>query len=310
MEPTLENEDATNLADVENDDVLDQAEVADDQISEDDDLDTLEETEEVQPEDDTEEIDHDGKKYKVPKDLKDSFLRQADYTQKTQVLAEERKALASRATEIAQQAEVLQATATQRANLALIDQQIEAFSSTNWNAYDTSDPQIAAWVAQQAMQWQQLRDAKAGLEGSISQAEADLRANSERATANAIAQADAILAKEVEGWSPQLVNTLASYASENFGFSGEELRDSLVNPDGTPDVRSFKVLARLHKAETELAALKAKQTSTAQASKLAAVKPAATVGGRTNGYKPGLDDSLPTEEWMRRRDAQAAKARR
>lgn len=307
MEPTLENEDATNLADVENETVLDQAEVADDQIS-DDDLDTPKEPQEGQLEDETEEIDHDGKKYKVPKDLKESFLRQADYTQKTQAIAEERRALAARATEISQQAEILQATAGQRANLALIDQQIEAFSATNWNQYDTSDPQVSAWVAQQAMQWQQLRDAKASLEGNISQAEQHLKATSERTTANAIAQADAILAKEVEGWSPQLVNTLASFAADNFGFSGEELRDSLVNSDGTPDTRSFKVLARLHKAETELAALKAKQTSTAQASKLAAVKPAATVGGRTNGYKPGLDDSLPADEWLRRRNAQAAKA--
>jgi len=301
MEPTLENEDATNLADVENDDVLDQAEVADDQIS-DDDLDTSEEPDEGQPEDDIEEIDHDGKKYKVPKDLKDSFLRQADYTQKTQAVAEERKALATRASELAQQAEVIQATATQRASLALIDQQLETFRQTDWNQVD---PQV---VAQYTLQWQQLRDAKADIEGSISQAEQHLKATSERATANAIAQADALLAKEVEGWSPQLVNTLASFASQNFGFSGEELRDSLVNPDGTPDTRSFKVLARLHKAETELAALKAKQTSSAQTSKLAAVQPAKTVSGKSSGYKPGLDDDLPVEEWTRRRNAQLAKA--
>ena len=307
MEPTLENEDATNLVDVENDAVLDSAEVADDQIS-DDDLDTSEEAGDGQPEDDTEEIDYEGKKYKLPKELKDAVLRQADYTQKTQAIAEERRALAARATEIGQQAEILQATATQRANLALIDQQIEAFASTNWNAYDTSDPQVAAWVSQQAMQWSQLRDAKANLEGTISKAEAELRATSERTTANAIAQADAMLSKEVEGWSPQLVSTLATYARTELGVTEQELRDSLVNPDGTPDTRTFKVLARLHKAETELAALKSTQSKAAQASKLASVQPAKTVGGKTNGYKPGLDDSLPAEEWMRRRNAQAAKA--
>ena len=41
----------------------------------------------------SEEIEHDGKKYKVPKALKDSFLRQADYTHKTKALAEQRKAI-------------------------------------------------------------------------------------------------------------------------------------------------------------------------------------------------------------------------
>jgi len=304
MEPTLENEDATNLADVENDDVLDQAEVADDQISEDD-LDTSEEAEDGQPEDDTEEIDHDGKKYKVPKDLKDSFLRQADYTVKTQALAEDRKALAARATEIAQQAEVLQATASQRANLALIDQQLETFRQTDWSQYD---PQS---VAQYTLQWQQLRDAKADIEGSISQAEQQLKAQSERFTANAVAQAEKILAQEIPNWGQEVIQKTVE-AGSSFGFTAQEIHASLVGEDGSPDTRSFKVLtelSRLRAVEAEFNALKAKQTSTAQASKLAAVKPAATVGGRTNGYKPGLDDSLPADEWMRRRNAQIAKAR-
>lgn len=305
MELILEDETATNPVEAPNDDVLDSSEVADDQVS-DDSLDTSEEPEEGQPEDDTEEVDFEGKKYKLPKELKDAVLRQADYTRKTQEIAETRKALESRASEIAQQAEIAQATAEQRVNLKLIDQQLQTFTATNWQDYAAQYGADA--VATAMAQWQQLRDAKSEIEGTISHAEAELRATSERATANAIAQADALLAKEVEGWSPQLVNTLASYAAENFGFTGEELRDSLVNPDGTPDIRSFKVLARLHNAETKLAALEAKQTSAAQTSKLASVQPAKTVGGKTNGYKPGLDDSLPAEEWMRRRNAQLAKA--
>ena len=42
-------------------------------------------------ESDDEEIEHDGAKYKVPKPPKEAFLRQADYTTKTQTLAEERR---------------------------------------------------------------------------------------------------------------------------------------------------------------------------------------------------------------------------
>lgn len=305
MEPTLENEDATNLVDVENDAVLDSAEVADDQIS-DDDLDTSEEAGDGQPEDDTEEIDYEGKKYKLPKELKDAVLRQADYTRKTQEIAETRKALESRASEIAQQAEIASVTAEQRVNLKLIDQQLQTFSGMNWQQYAAEYGSDA--VAASMAQWQQLRDARSEIEGTITKAEAELRATSERTTANAIAQADAMLSKEVEGWSPQLVSTLATYARTELGVTEQELRDSLVNPDGTPDTRTFKVLARLHKAETELAALKSTQSKAAQASKLASVQPAKTVGGKTNGYKPGLDDSLPAEEWMRRRNAQAAKA--
>jgi hypothetical protein len=90
--------------------------------------------------------------------------------------------------------------------------------------------------------------------------------------------------------------------------SPQELRESVINPDGTPDTRTIKVLARLHKAETELATLKAEKTKAQQASKQASVTPAKAVGQRAGGYKPGLNDDLPIEEYMRRRNAQIAKA--
>ena len=46
--------------------------------------------EETEPEDDTDEVEFEGKKYRVSKDIKDALLRQADYTRKTQELAEHR----------------------------------------------------------------------------------------------------------------------------------------------------------------------------------------------------------------------------
>ena len=73
-----------------------------------------------------------------------------------------------------------------------------------------------------------------------------------------------------------------------------------------PGPRFF--LARLHRAETELAKLKGQATKAQQAAKQAAVTPAKAVGQRAGGYKPGLDDSLPADEWLRRRNAQLAKA--
>lgn len=307
MEFVLENEDTTNPVEVEDDAVLDQTEVVDEYVS-DDDLETSEEAGDGQPEDDSEEIDYEGNKYKVPKALKDGFLRQADYTRKTQEVAEERKALATRASEVAQQAEILSLTSQDRANLTLVDQELNRLANTDWSAYDTSDPQVAAWVAQQSMQYAQLEAAKRGLEGSISKAESEYRASSERIVANAISQAGGLLAKEVDGWSTELANNLMLFAANEFGVSGEELRDSLVGPGGAADTRTFKVLARLYKAEKELSDLKSKQSKSAQAAKLASVQPARAVGGKTSGYRPGLDDSLPVDEWMRRRNAQVAKA--
>ena len=300
-------EDATNPVDVEDDAVLDAPEVDAESYSDDtDQAETEGAPDEGQPEDDTEEVDWDGAKYRVPKPLKDALLRQADYTRKTQELADQRRTVEQHFTSLTQQAELQQQTLEHRVNLRTVEQQLQQFQNTDWSAYSANYGADA--TASAMASWQQYRDAKAELEGAIAKTESEARQISERSTANAIAQAEQVLSREIEGWSPQLVTTLAGYAAENFGITPQELRDSVINTDGTADTRTFKVLARLHKAETELAQLKAQTTKAQQAAKQASVTPAKAVGQRAGGYKPGLDDSLPADEWLRRRNAQLARA--
>lgn len=300
-------EDATNPVDVEDDAILDAPEVDAESYSDDtDQAETEGAPDEGQPEDDTEEVDWDGAKYRVPKPLKDALLRQADYTRKTQELADQRRTVEQHFQSLTQQAELQQATLEHRVNLRTVEQQLQQFQNTDWQAY--AQAYGADATASAMASWQQYRDAKAELEGAIAKTETDFRQISERSTANAIAEAEKVLSREIEGWSSELVTTLAGYAAENFGITPQELRDSVINPDGTADPRTFKVLARLHKAETELAKLKAQTTKAQQAAKQASVTPAKAVGQRAGGYKPGLDDSLPADEWLRRRNAQLARA--
>lgn len=301
-------EDATNPVDVEDDAVLDAPEVDAESYSDDETPEAEADgaPDEGQPEDDTEEVDWDGAKYRVPKPLKDALLRQADYTRKTQELADQRRTVEQHFTALTQQAELQQATLEHRVNLGIVEHQLEQFRNTDWKAYRAEYGVDAAEDAKD--KWQQYREAHAELKAAIANAQTNLGQISERSTANAIAQAEQVLSREIEGWSPQLVTTLAGYAAENFGITPQELRDSVVNPDGTADTRTFKVLARLHKAETELAQLKAQTTKAQQAAKQASVTPAKAVGQRAGGYKPGLDDSLPADEWLRRRNAQLARA--
>ena len=301
----MEN-DATNPVDVEDDAVLDAPEVDADSYSDGTDQAETDGAEDGQPEDDSEEVDWDGTKYRIPKALKPGLLMQADYTRKTQELAEQRRHVEQHVQSLSQQAELQQATLEHRVNLRTVEQQLQQFSNTDWSNYSAqygADATAAAMAS-----WQQYRDAKAELEGAIAKTETETRQMSERSSANAIAQADQVLSREIEGWSPQLVQDLAGYAATEFGITPQELRDSVVNPDGTADTRTFKVLARLHRAETELAKLKGQATKAQQAAKQAAVTPAKAVGQRAGGYKPGLDDSLPADEWLRRRNAQLAKA--
>lgn len=88
-------------------------------------------------EDPLEEIDwEDGQKYRVPKTLKEGFLRQQDYTRKTQELAELRKHAAA-AAETAQMAQAFeQATADERKQLSRVENELERYKQVDWSNLD------------------------------------------------------------------------------------------------------------------------------------------------------------------------------
>ncbi len=265
---------------------------------------------EDQADDDSEEIDYEGAKYKLPKALAKEFqegtLRQADYTRKTQEVAAERKALEARSAELAQQAEIQSEVLEQRVQLKQVETALQQFAETDWT--DFSEKYGPQAVASRMAQWQQLRDAHGELSKDITQKEQEFRLSRERASVTALQEADQALSRELPGYGQELVQSVAKVAA-SVGFTADEVRESLIGADGKADTRSFKLLARLHAAETELSSLKAKTKTAQQVEKQTSVQPARTVGQKAGGYKPGLDDNLPIEEWARRRNAQLAKQR-
>src|SRR3954468_9858746 len=82
---------------------------------------------------DLEDIELEGKQYRVPKDLKDGYLRQADYTRKTQEVAEQRKAVEEREKAFQDQARLHQEHIKDVAKLVTLDEQIEKYQKYDWN---------------------------------------------------------------------------------------------------------------------------------------------------------------------------------
>ena len=82
----------------------------DDEIEKDDDEEQGDLQSDEPEEDDSEEVDIDGKSYKVPKELKDMVLMHKDYTQKTQAVAEQRKAYEEKAQNLEQRERVMAQT--------------------------------------------------------------------------------------------------------------------------------------------------------------------------------------------------------
>jgi hypothetical protein len=280
--------------------IVDSAEaVADEAHAQGDDQDQPEEGAlEANPDDETEEIEHEGKKYSVPKGIKPLLLMQKDYTQKTQEVAETRKAVEARQAEVRHQAELAQALREDLGAVHSLASQVKAFEELNWQALSSEDP-----ASSQAL-WMQYQQTKTAHEKAVGELKTKEQTFSDAQRNNAAKQASetwATLTKDIKGWSEPVARQVVDYAGKEFGVTLEDLR--------TADHRSWKLLHTAMTATAELNALKAKDKTAARQEKVAGIEPAKTVGARAGGYKPGLNDELPADEWMRRRNAELAKKR-
>ena len=180
---------------------------------------------EGQPEDDGEEIEYEGEKYKVPKQLKDAFLRQQDYTQKTQTVAEQRRAVEAQAAEVQRQAQAQQALIAEYAEAYSLDSQLKQYQAIDWPALIEADPVQAMKLDRQMRELQMKRDAVVATVTQKQQAQA---IEAQQATAKRLQEGRAVLEREINGWSPELAKTLASYGQE-IGFSADEM-SNVTNP--------------------------------------------------------------------------------
>jgi hypothetical protein len=235
---------------------------------------------------DLEEVIVDGVAHQVPKALKGAFMMQADYTRKTQEVAELRRAIE------AERASIHQAGAEEvgaRAQLLAIDEQIARFQKVDWDSWEQDDPFEAQKGWRQYQQLQQARGAAAGRLAHLTQQRGIER---QRETARLIEEGRAELQRDIAGWSDALAAELLDTGVRKYGFDRGEIEEFT-------DPRMVKVLHDAHRFH--LLEAQRKQARAVQAAQ--GVRPAARVGGGS-APPPGLDDRLSAEEWTRRRNKQ------
>lgn len=245
----------------------------------------------IEPAEDLEEVEHDGKQYKVPKELKGALLRQADYTQKTQALAQERQALEA---ERSQHAEMTTALRSQIGKVHALEERAEKFKAVPWDQLRAEDPDT----------WRELRDDYAATRDDLAQAkqelekgETDYRAKLAEDANKHLAAVDKALADPqsgIAGWGPQKAQELAVFAGTQ-GYTPADLRQA--------SAADWKIL---NLAAEGAKALKAKQ-QVQRHTQAQTTTPAAPIKGAAPPR--GLSDRMSTDAWMERRNAEAAKAR-
>jgi hypothetical protein len=242
--------------------------------------------------DDSEEVEHEGQKFKVPKAIKPLLMMHADYTRKTQEVAELRKAVE------AERATIHQASAAEvqaQAQVVAIDQQLAQFQNIDWDAWEEQDPFAAA---KGLRQYQQLRDARGQAAGQYVHLTQQRQLAAQQETAKRTQETAATLARDIPGWSEETKAKLTDFGMKKYGFSADEVADINLDP------RIAKILNDAFQADQ--AATKTKAAQKHEAAQTA--KPAAKVSGGSSA-PTGLDDRLSPEEWVRRRNKQVKSAR-
>lgn len=249
----------------------------------------------VQPEgqeqtalDDAEEVEYEGNKYKVPKAIAPALLRQADYTKKTQEVAELRRATETEKVRIAEEAKAFQEDRQEHVQAYALWQQLEQFKNVNWQQLDQEDPLQAQQLFRQ---YTLLRDAHRDVVGKLQSKQQQRKSVADAEQAKLRDQTRAHLAKAIPNWSPKAEQELTEYAVKS-GYKAEEVKAALDS-----DARPFTFLhkAMLWDQHVEKTRKAATQTAPAEP-----VKPV----GQNRSVPQGLHDNLSVGEWMKRREAQ------
>jgi hypothetical protein len=248
-----------------------------------------------QPEqvDDSEDVDYEGKKYRVPKEIKDALLRQSDYTRKTQEVAESRRALEAQQAQFQQATQAHQEHIRDVGKLVALDEQLQEWGKVNWQQLSDQDPARAqaAWI-----QYSQLKDQRSSLAQQLAQKEQQRAFEAQQRTAKHLEEAQATLKRDIPEWSPELANKLRDFAVTKGGLKAEEVA-SLTDP------RAVKILHLAYVGQQ----LIEKQRAAARPQAPVA-NPVPTVSARSApaAVNP-LSDKAPTDDWMKARSAQVAK---
>lgn len=250
-----------------------------------------------------EDLDLDGVKLRLRKTeaekLKAGFMKNSDYTQKTQTLAEQRRELETQRQATEWEMQTRQELFNEEAQLVTLNQRLQQFQGLNWQALAQQDPQQS--IALQA-EYTQLKDYHDRLSGHVEGRRAELAAHREQSTATALHRAVEHLSKPNAnlGWDGKFDAdkraSLTKFGIE-LGFTNEELSNT-----SHPLMIQTLNLARIgyETLRKQNASLK---TKTPEAKPVPQV---ATGKTRTGPVNP---DRLSPEEWVKWREREIARKR-
>jgi hypothetical protein len=260
--------------------------------------------------DEFEEIEHGGKKHKLPKDLKPLLMMQQDYTRKTQEVAEHRKTLEADREAVKQlrqtaeeQVKMGQEVVEEMADRRAIEREFAKYEKINWAQLEQEDftRAQALWRQREQLKeaWHAANTRVAQKQSKFNEAKAAAEAAQRDEHAKRVHETRVYAETNIKGWGEQTAKALESYAL-SIGFKAEDI-DRHLSP---PLLRALHDGWRASQLAQKQQQAAKRPSPPAQTAEQTVKPPTQVVKGRSAPAKTGLHDDLPPDEWVRRRNAQ------
>ena len=223
---------------------------------------------EAEPEIEEDDLEFEGYKGRVPKALKEAIekgaLRTADYTKKTQAVAEKAREVEARLEAVTQASE---SEIREQGRVFLLEEEISKYDNVDWQQEFARDAASAQAATNTLSQLKALRDSASQ---KLTEARNTRITQANEVTQSRLEEGRAQLDREVPDWkSPDKVKAIVDTGRNAYGFTEEEIK-SETDP---------RIIRALH----DLAKFRAADTTTKTAAKAKAavstIKPASKVKG-------------------------------
>lgn len=170
--------------------------------------------EETQPA--LEEVEWEGQKYQLPPVLKSALMRQQDYTQKTQAVAERERMVALQNQRQQIEGQFQQSIGPELQALNSLEAAIQQYHNVDWQALDTDA--LVKTRHNLDMLKERRNDVQKAIEGKRGEFDQRLQA----VNREAMQKANEVLARSIPKWGPETQKELSSYGQSE-GYTDVEL---------------------------------------------------------------------------------------
>lgn len=178
------------------------------------------------------ELEWDGVKFKVPSKAKDAFMKNEDYTRKTQELAEQRKSV-EHVHELAKQRQLDAAfndsIANEQREIAVIDAYLQQAKSLDWGNMSTDQ------ILRARLELDNVKDRRTQLQESIATKRTKFMDEVNTRIKEMRGKSRELASKSINGFSEEAEKSMRAYAADA-GLTESEIDNVLLDP------RSYKII--------------------------------------------------------------------